>query len=427
MIGITLKNPKNDKSKKKIQDCIDKAMQILTVREDGRVTHKDETQFGVYVDIIARQISDIEHLDRGSIDAKRRLVRSALTRLRKYKQHTYVWFVRALDIQARHYLQNNPISPFTVVFFANVQSDAFGERRSINILDECLFLRSWNWLKKYLEISKFQQDTFSPFGATEYLLGVTSLTMTIESRESLDAGRSAIRLYDYFRALVNYVVCYGSLYFSTEPRPLARILPSPFCPVFDSEGKYATHLVTYERYEHPLGPLAPSAPLKQEHLEKAIELTESLKRPSSQDDIMDLLLAVIQRYGEGLDATNPQMAYLAMWQALEAVALRSKTDDVRKRIDLIFKQDMRYLLEVVAEVRNSFVHSGHFSPGGLTETHFIKIVAENIVRYLFGILDVLPTRSALEEFYTQAACDTPTLKVRRRVLDRILKGRDDQE
>ena len=161
-----------------------------------------------------------------------------------------------------------------------------------------------------------------------------------------------------------------------------------------------------------------------------------LSRLSSfSEDMSELLINMLLKYGRAMDTADWSDGYLSLWQIIEALTLvkdfRVEMKKLPQRmVNLIgFRDTILYkdLITGLAESRHLLVHEGRFSEEGFDDFQMLKHVVEMGIEALFQRAKDFPTRQSLEDFYinTKEAHDL-VLYNRLKVIQKILDYRKTQ-
>ena len=168
--------------------------------------------------------------------------------------------------------------------------------------------------------------------------------------------------------------------------------------------------------------------------EKVVQVMDGiLKRIEriKNDDMQDLIIDTLIKYGQAMDTIDWRNAFLALWQILENLSLNTveknlKMTDVASSINhLIGRRDTLYedLLGSLSETRNKLVHHGTFSENGLLEVNLLKSVVDRAIRNIFVRVKDFPSKESLGEFYIHGTRNNFELKIRRDTINSILRLR----
>lgn len=418
-----------DKGEEKINRYLGEIMKLATVHDDGRVSFTNVLKFDAYQEIITRHIN-IEGLEH--IDTKRALVVKAISRFARYSKHTLPLFRLAMTTEWRRYLQR-PIVTFHILFPINIRQADLARRRWFNILGTRIFRRTWSYVRKHYDIEPFLNEAAQVLPKTREQLPLflysrfCPLTIATDARTSGEAFRKASEAFDILRTLMNLTTAFLIVrLYGGRDRPLGQYLPPPVFGIFKADGSYVWLYFSTERYDYQ------ERSLPEDQIRLVHRLGKRIEQPKDEQDTMLLVIDALRKYGHAMDTADWQLAFLALWQILELVALQTagyvNMKDVANRIAnlLALKENApeRDLLDVAVQSRNDLVHRGRFSEDGLREVNYLKVVVDQLISFLLSPrFRAFPTTKRLQAFYTYATTPEADLRECRHIVDRILRQR----
>lgn len=149
----------------------------------------------------------------------------------------------------------------------------------------------------------------------------------------------------------------------------------------------------------------------------------------ADEELQQLVLDTVLKYGQAMDTTDWRVAFLTFWQILEAISLcppdARKTEMTSRVMTLNGWDDSlhRDLLSAFRESRSRLVHQGRFSEDGLGRVNLLKSTVESTLSSLLCRIQSFPSKQALRAFYGYASMGTTTLESRREVITTILRTR----
>lgn len=418
-----------DKDEKKVNHYLAEIMKLATVDDDGRVSFTHILKFHAYQEIITRHIN-IEGLEH--IDTRRALVHKAISRFARYSKHDLLRFRRAMTTERRRYLQR-PIVTFHILFPINIRQADLARRRWFNILNSRICCRTWSYVERHYDIQRFLDEAAFALRKDQqelarFLYGdFCPLTIATDARTSAEAFRKASEVFDILRTLMNLTTAFLMVrLYGGRDRPLGQYLPPPVFGIFEEDGSYDLLYFSTERYDYQ------ERSLSEDRIRLVHRLAKRIEQPKDEQDTMRLVIDALRKYGHAMDTADWQVAFLALWQILELVALQTagyvNMKDVANRIAnlLALKENApeRDLLDVAVQSRNDLVHRGRFSEDGLREVNYLKVVVDQVISFLLSPrFRAFPTTKRLRAFYAYATTPATDLRVRGQVIDRILRQR----
>jgi hypothetical protein len=374
----------------------------------------------------------------------RRIAKRAVFRWRRYKKYQRdsnmpAAFLHAVEVAQRKVLQKQRL--FRVLMFLNVDCRPIQHLNPITILGDQISIKTWNDLsdldtgdfwKRVLQVHRrrsrtllLQGDRGKPIPKTMTFEPVLFEVEACgpEAAESIAEDRLKV-----FRSILNSSQLIGRFtYFRSEPKPLSKVLPSPFYGIFDALGNYVTMYYTVEGFHYS------KTKLKEKQLEKIEYLlpifAQDLRYPSTLYHVLRLL----RLYQEALDILAPQHAYLAMWQVLESAVTfpgeRISHSVIIRRVSCLLQIDpsslFKDVLKLVTRLRHDYVHSGEFLDRSDSIFFLLKLFVDECIRRLLTLADDFPTIHDLEEYFVNVSLGDAVLERRKKAVSTIQKYRED--
>ncbi len=434
-------NIKKEEDKRRMLECLHRLLRVIELHGDS-VFYPRSFERDICEEVLVSKIKIWGELpDRKYL--ARSLMRNAVIALKKQGLENPDWkdFDRELKNLAKAYV-NKPLVDYCIFFPFHVSESCIDPKQSwvahkrwINVLGMRFRRVSWRKVQDLPGWEQFLRGTQDHFlfqynqdSPIEYLAasfrGFTPLLVDVRARTSQEAFDLASRNFELLRALVNLASGYGLVYEQWGVQePLGVSLPPPIYGVFWADGNHELHY-TIERYDYKA---------KEFERDKGLWLEKALGRiATASEEMQPLMIEVLLKYGQAMDTADWRSAFLALWQILEDVSLRTSDNNlsmekVVKRISVLIglkpKSLEKDLIDSLAQSRHLLVHQGKFSEEGLEEVNFLKIVAEWAINALFARAEKFPTPQLLEEFYNHATLGDSILHTRRKAIDTILSSR----
>jgi len=243
-----------------------------------------------------------------------------------------------------------------------------------------------------------RKHDFSPVSIEVETFSVDAAVSIAENR--LNLWRAALNLSFYPINLIGQpTVC--------------RFLPSPVCAVFDQDGKLVPNLFyPVKHYDYQ------TQDITQENIRAAIKTIENFNK-AKPGSLAEFAVDLVRMYQEALDCTDYSTAYLALWQALEALTLNKpgKSTQVDKRLATLLNPNPRFrsALTVLVSSRNKLVHSGFFPDEGEELVRILAIFVYDSICKLFDLSKSLSDKDELEFYYRYASLGNTDLTRERKL------------
>jgi hypothetical protein len=393
---------------------------------DGSVSGTAIFELDTLVRVLARLVSVAGVGDPYDREALVRIALSKLAKSRAKDRGETRAFRRFLNSEAARRAQLGS-RPFDVIFPLHLESGRLAGFRRLKVLGISLERRPWSSILKKLESLRwwFQaQEHLRQVGVAPILGSrFTPFVASVDAVTPEAAWRRCSGSFDLFRAALNLQSTWGRVSLQAGlPQPLGRVLRAPFVGVVDAAGEntlwyYEAGHYDYSRSNRGADVLA------------ARTLVRRLGRIRG-DEIRNLLVEALLNYGQGLDTTDWQQAFLSLWQALELLTLQSKAainmKVVTNRVCLLLGQRGvdRDLLNSLVDTRNDLVHKGRYPEmGGLDEMQFLKAVVERTFSVLFSWSSTLRRTGDLEALYSKLGASNANLARDRKLAGAVLRRR----
>lgn len=298
-------------------------------------------------------------------------------------------------------------------------------KRRINVFGRTLSRLSWRRARKISGWAAFAADLDTgrrPEARRVNIDNFTPVLAEVSCRSYGEAVDQAAEAVEILLALLNLSVTWHRWVMQMgRASPLGSCLPAPVYGAFRADGTYKGCFVSNDEISY----------------RKAIEVDreggrqlEGLLRRLDRNEgkFRQLVVDVLLKYQMAVSTTDWRLAYLYLWQILEATARSPSrsplgTDEVLRRL-LILSGGASFIAEAapfLREWRNDFVHRGEFSRAGLMRVNCIKLVAEAAIAGLVGLPKPMCSVEALKEYYLQYSVQPSTLETRRKAIDRVLR------
>ena len=359
---------------------------------------------------------------------KRRVIRLALNRWRRYKKYfdardQVQAFQDALVVEIR--ILERKATQYTVLMFLNLDPPSGFE--SLTVRGYTLQFRTWDKLDNLSTADLWGEVRFKDqenpiiriYDEKAYprIHDFTPVTIELETYDVPAAVEIASERLDLLRAVLNFLPAIRVMFRWGEPQPLSKFLPSPLYGVFDRNGVLLAPYYTIERYKY-----------RKQCIEKrdrgaVTELLQTINQ-AQEGSVSYLVLRLLQLYQQALDLTDPRATYLALWQVLEAAVERGE-GKIESRIKALTQPDefLEAVLESLAEHRNRLVHSGVFPKGAENLVFILKGLVDFTIRRIIYLSKHLSTESELGEFLKHSTLGDSTLERRRKVIGFIQSQR----
>jgi hypothetical protein len=183
---------------------------------------------------------------------------------------------------------------------------------------------------------------------------------SVRARSPDEAAERGLEALDLLRAYWNLELNRAQTWRVSmgRPRPVNKILLSPFHTVHDSRGDLATESFWYEP-----GYVAPDTVFfSEKRFDMALAFAQRGRRSLEKSSYREDLRAALIRYVRALDSADLHGTFLRLWGLLEF--LTDSTNDGSKttirRAAFLFRdrERSRLVLSYLATFRNRFVHAG---------------------------------------------------------------------
>lgn len=336
----------------------------------------------------------------------------------------------ALD-RARLDLERRPENEYIVYFPLHARRLAEDKRPLARLRIEDQIFTSAEW-KEFLDSDAWKRTLPLPQKdrLASSLPHFSLITTRTKAASPFEAVLRASGPFDLLRALVNLVEHVGIFQFRSEPRgPFSYCLPPPLYFVTDSDGRYQ------ETFKNTIDFTYGTHILRQAEERPIRRMVSAVNR--LQGELGELIVDSIFRFGAALDAYEPQMCLLELWQMLESVALPDThnftMDTVRKRISRLHIPSGTLLPDMVTalkDVRNRFVHTGWADADRLDDVNQAKWIAGRTIYRLLYLTRWLSEKRDLAYYYSYVAAPEPVVpretddyERQRRVVEIVLQER----
>jgi hypothetical protein len=334
--------------------------------------------------------------------------------LRSLRQHTDApdWSALSQAITAAHqaYFARRPTS-FRLLFPLNVTTGAPATRRTIRVLDDPFHRASWSRIQRtdgWSELVSRASATYDLSRGSPLLRHTTPLLLDVKAPSSADAFRRGLESFELLRATLNFpVTAFRVSWCVGRPSPLARVRAAPFYGVFDADWSHQGSYIA------PADVTSGPMDVRGEHWSQTLRILRQLRASRITDGLRAILIRVLGLYQDALDSTEWRMAFLCLWQAVEALTLQSRMRvdmrEITKRLHaLLGRKDVDAdVVEYLRQVRNPLVHEGVFSDadGGLQDVNVLKVVVERGIETMLGNARTLYSVERWGAFYDLVARD----------------------
>ncbi len=350
------------KKERLIADYLAKTLALFTGD-----SYQDGIALIMYVEIILKNIEITGIADE---ESKFDIIQSSIFEINRSSDKDLSNFVSVLNNQVECFEAIKPTKHY-VIIPVNIAEDKKTIRRAI-LGAKLILFPSWIELARVFNITQFMNNIkrdfhlSAPYASHKFEIDLDLMSHSVPllaivwARSENEAVEKASRASDLFRALLNLArqyLKYYEFWGNQRPKPLGDILPPPAVGVFNSERVFKTTYYGSSRYAYEYT----SIDLKDIEITQMHTLVRIIGKPSKPDDTRSIMLQALKKYGQALDTVEYRLAFLALWQIIELIALDDgKTVVVSKIKNLIKDETVEHLLNALVKTRNSLVHQGAF-------------------------------------------------------------------
>ena len=302
------------------------------------------------------------------------------------------------------------------------------QRKRLLVVRKTRFERwSWRRVRRLSGWTQFQKDAaldlklLMPMGTKCDIRNLVPLVARTYAHSAREAAERIDADCQLLRALINFVFLHNrwTRHFGGIPGQLvcsAVCLPAPVYGVFTASGD---HEETLSRMSYPA--YKDVKDLASDDGHTLLHWLHLVNKASL--DMQGLLVQLLLNYGLAVDCTDWRIAFLLLWQVLEAAALQHPDDylqanEVKRRILALrpYNVALEQMLDMLMKLRHELVHKCLLSQEGEDKLEYMRLFAEETIRVIFDLSRRLSTLSLFKEFYEQQKGHKG--KLRRILLDR---------
>jgi hypothetical protein len=242
----------------------------------------------------------------------------------------------------------------------------------------------------------------------------TAVRVAVNARCEWSASENALRQLNLVRACWNldHNRRWWQRMRGTSERPINRVLTGPVHTLHFPDGSLASD----SYWSPPSPPPARSRSIRSEYVGMK-KMEARVRRACENEKLADLITVGLIRYGEALDETTQEAAFLRLWGVLEHLTLttgkETRHTDTVERASVLVASDRRYdaaVLDYLRESRNQLVHHGAgVEPFGVALAQLAKYV-EGVLLYLIANSRAFDSEDMLRE-YLQLPSDPEKLRL----------------
>jgi hypothetical protein len=314
---------------------------------------------------------------------------------------------------------------FNVVFPLNLLHGNARSFASIRVLGVEIRRVSWDQIQLYYPADRWWKHVSLVDRHEDYVDRLTSkfvpLVASLEARDQSEAWLQASEAFELFRTVLNLQGTWGRKTWQLGmPRPLGTILPAQIYGVFDEAKDKEYWYFNSTTYDYD------STPRSRRPNWRSARRVLNVVAGVRAEDLRQLLVDALVKYGEALDTIEWRQAFLSLWLVLELLSLQErggKWDVVDRIAGLLGNQERdRDLLSVLADTRNTLVHAGRYpNSEGFEEVQFLKRFAERSINNLLSRSKGLKNRTSLRLLYEHL--NDPVLEERVRIISMLARER----
>ncbi len=354
-----------------------------------------------------------EHVLRASIELRgvdsdwqrRQLIRAAFARLKSCKRQDLKTFRRVLAGQVRRNT-TRPLTRFRVLFPLNARENDLAGRRG-TVLGTRFSFTTWSRAEQKLALDDWRAEVrqyLTHSGTEEPGVGPpwAPVIAEVDARHHDEAARTASDSYLLLRTALNMVGSFGATTSQAGlARPLGKFVAPPVFGVFVETGSMVGGPWAENVIQRGYTPWR----VTDDDWDTALSYLRYMRAPTRDNDIQSILLDGWRKYGEALQTSDWQAAFLMLWQVLEGLTFRPgdrfSMREVEQRAVLLLsdKAEVRELFNALAATRNQLVHMGRFSDDGLDYVNLLKLFVEDCLSETIRLRKRFKTAPRLFDFY----------------------------
>ncbi|MCK5024428.1 MAG: hypothetical protein KAR56_02300 [Thermoplasmata archaeon] len=376
-------------------------------------------------------VSDYIHLIKYPINDSKKgsIVRNSIYRFKGYSKKTLPYYKKALTHEIKRIEKIEP-KEYSIVVPFPIKGKTIKKRHFI-IDGGKIFVKSRKTIENEFQVYKLVKETLvSPKEVSKINHNYTYLVGNYIDKDEHDAVNKFMNKVELFRAVLNF----NSMWFKhkgifqSQPiyEPLSKVPPERIVFAFNKKEDVR------KIYWNPDTDWTYPVPYKK--VDDAFAIINQIDKIKS-DEIRELVWGAISLYQMALDMCSRAHGFLHLWQILELISLSNDedkplTDDkIIKRIKSIMPQDNdihKDILNPFMKKRNYLVHTGETSYFRLEEVMWLKNTCDNAINFLICNGNVFKDKQHLKEFYIQCNNSDKELSRRKKVINLIIKERNDR-
>lgn len=357
---------------------------------------------------------------------KRKVIHNAIFRLASYKNKTFNYFKKAVEVEV-HRLRKQTREKFFVVFPALVNPDSFSGIQDFTLKAGKVNVKNLKKTQQKFDIQTAFKQSIRDHSMRELLRILPRITYFVVDQQAIssqDALSGATEIVNLLRAIINFFLCRGTYHLQGgRPGPLAYILPSPYYYVFDRNGVYKDF---WFEYPYPSGHYVDPKHITTPQINKIQGLIGQINRAFEEGNLAkEVLEPMIRSYGSALDQIDRCLVFLYFWQSLEFLVLRHKnhvTDDqMKRRVKSLLRNDLaKDTFDYLYKRRTSLVHRGRFDVRLEDEINALKSICGISISFLLANINSLKDWKALEFYFENMGFKTDEISLKIDVLKQMI-------